>query len=421
MFLSPLDTRYKKSTEVLTLYLSDKAVTYYRHHIEINYLKSLVKTLHNEDINFSYNCDYDKIKEIEKTTNHDIKAIEYYIKDNLDKYKNLVHFGLTSQDINSLTNSLILRETVKNIFVPNIENIVDDLKIKIEEWHNIPMLARTHGQPATPTTISKELKVFKTRLENQIIKLKEYKWTTKFGGATGNLNAHKLCYPEINWYEWMDNFIFTNYKIKRNQYTTQVDHYDNITELFDIIKRINLILLDLNTDVWLYISIDYFKLNINKDEVGSSTMPHKVNPINFENSEGNIHMANGILNTFISKLPVSRYQRDLSDSTICRNFGVAFGHCLLAYKNTLKGLRKITINSSRIAYDLNKNWAILTEAVQYMMKKEGIDDAYEQMKEIVRTDKKFKKEDYINLIENLEGISDDSREILLNLTPFNYL
>ena len=219
----------------------------------------------------------------------------------------------------------------------------------------------------------------------------------------------------------MDNFIFTNYKIKRNQYTTQVDHYDNITELFDIIKRINLILLDLNTDIWLYISIDYFKLKIIEDEVGSSTMPHKVNPINFENSEGNIHMANGILNTFINKLPVSRYQRDLSDSTICRNFGVAFGHCLLAYKNTLKGLRKITINNSRIAYDLNRNWAILTEAVQYMMKKEGIDDAYEQMKEIVRTDKKFKKEDYINLIENLEGISDESREILLNLTPFNYL
>ena len=426
--ISPLDNRYYDKVTSLRYFLSDFGVNEIRFNIEVHYFKAIVQYLHNIEVN-SLNIEFteetlSEIRDIEKKTNHDIKAIEYYIRDKVllteyKDYNNLIHFALTSQDINSLTNTLSLKLAVENVLVPCLTNIMAVLEYLGDNWINVNMMSRTHGQPAVTTSMGKEIKVFWSRLSKQVKKLVDYEWTTKFGGAVGNLNAHYFAYPEKHWDSFMDTFCKT-FNVKRNKLTTQVDHYDNLTELFDILKRINTIFIDLNADIWMYISINYFKLKTVSSEVGSSTMPHKVNPINFENSEGNLYMANGILNVFSQKLPISRYQRDLTDSTICRNFGAGFGYCLLAYESLLTGLNKLEINRPVIENDLDDNWSILTEAVQCVMKTENIDDAYEKVKNHSRgLETKFNKETYISLVESLE-LSDENKQRLLNLTPTNY-
>jgi len=426
--LSPLDNRYYDKVSSLRYFLSDFGVNEIRFNIEMHYFKAIVQYLHNVEVN-DLNIEFTKetlkeIRDIEKKTNHDIKAIEYYIRDKVlqteyKQYHNLIHFALTSQDINSITNTLSLKIAMENVIIPCLTNILAVLEYIGNNWININMMSRTHGQPAVTTSMGKEIKVFWSRLSKQIKKLVDYEWTTKFGGAVGNLNAHYFAYPDKHWDSFMDNFCKT-FNIARNKLTTQVDHYDNLTELFDILKRINTILIDLNADIWMYISINYFKLKTISSEVGSSTMPHKVNPINFENSEGNLYMANGILNVFSQKLPISRYQRDLTDSTICRNFGAGFGYCLLAYESLITGLNKLEINRPIIENDLDDNWSILTEAVQCVMKTENIDDAYEKVKNHSRgLEGGFTEDTYISLVESLE-LTDENKKRLLNLTPTNY-
>ena len=426
--ISPLDNRYYDKVSSLRYFLSDFGVNKIRFDIEIHYFKEIIEYLHGIKVN-NLNLEFTnetlkEIREIEKNTNHDIKAIEYYIRNKVlqteyNQFHNLIHFALTSQDINSLTNTLSLKYSVEKVIIPCISKLMTVLDYSSATWINVNMMSRTHGQPAVTTSMGKEIKVFYSRLYKQLKKLVEYTWSTKFGGAVGNLNAHYFSYPNKHWDSFMDNFC-KKFDITRNKWTTQVDHYDNLTELFDILKRINTILIDLNADIWMYISINYFKLKTVSSEVGSSTMPHKVNPINFENSEGNLYMANGLLNVFSQKLPISRYQRDLTDSTICRNFGSAFGYCLLAYESLITGLNKLEINRPAIENDLNDNWSILTEAVQCVMKTENIDNAYEKVKNHSRgLESGFTEDTYISLVESLE-ISSENKQRLLNLTPTNY-
>ena len=424
--ISPIDNRYSNICDNLREYVSDYGINKIRFEIEIKYLRFLLKLLFNYkfDISSFINMfSLEKIRNYEKETNHDIKAIEYYIKNILqldfnfnDKYCEFVHFGLTSQDINSLTNTLSIKYSLENTILPKLEMILTNIQDKFEKWKHISMMSRTHGQPAVTTSMGKEFMVYYSRLQNQITSLNNIKYTTKFGGAVGNLSAHYFCYEDINWEEEMDKFLDTEYNVGRNKFTTQVDHYDNLSEIFDIIRRINVILLDFNTDMWLYISQNYFKLKLKENEVGSSTMPHKVNPINFENSEGNLHLANALLNMFSNKLPISRLQRDLTDSTISRNFGTALSYCLIAYSSLEKGLDKLEINEDAINFDLQENWSILMEAVQSKMKTEFIKDSYEKIKNISRG-KRITKDEYINIVEQLD-IKDKSR--LLELTPFTY-
>ena len=429
--ISPLDNRYYDKVSNLRIFTSDYGINKIRFDIELAYFKEIVKYIHGyEDSDFTIEFSkaaFEKIKSIEKTTNHDIKAIEYYIREkvleNKDydyyKYHNLIHFALTSQDINSFTNSLSIKLTVENIILPKLLNISAILEFMGANWTNVNMMSRTHGQPAVTTSMGKEISVFNSRLGIQLKKLSEYKYSTKFGGAVGNLNAHYFSYPGKHWEIFMNGFC-KKYELTRNKLTTQVDHYDNLTEVFDILKRINTILIDLSVDIWMYISINYFKLKTIKTEVGSSTMPHKVNPINFENCEGNLYMSNGILQVFSNKLPISRYQRDLSDSTIARNFGVAFGYSLLAYESLITGLNKLEINREAIDSDLNNNWAILTEAIQCVMKTENIENAYEIIKNYTRgTEGNFGKDNYIDLVNSLE-ISSENKDRLLRLTPTSY-
>jgi len=429
--LSPLDNRYYDKVSSLRYFLSDFGINKIRCEIEIEYFKEVVKFLHgyyDKKFTLDFNEDtFKKIRDIEKMTNHDIKAIEYYIrgevinntKTDYYKYHNLIHFALTSQDINSFTNTISLKYSMEKVILPCLHKLLAVLEFMNNNWINVCMMSRTHGQPAVTTSMGKEIGVFHSRLLIQVKKLMNYEYSTKFGGAVGNLNAHYYSYPDKNWDNFMDSFC-NSFDLKRNKCTTQVDHYDNITELFDIMKRINTILIDFNVDIWLYISINYFKLKTFKNEVGSSTMPHKVNPINFENSEGNLHMANGVLGIFSQKLPISRYQRDLSDSTICRNFGVAFGYSLLAYESLIAGLNKLEINKEVIESDLNSNWSILTEAIQCIMKTENIDSAYEIIKNHSRgLESGFTKETYISLVNSLD-ISDVNKERLMNLTPSSY-
>lgn len=424
--ISPIDNRYSNICDSLREYVSDYGINKIRFDIEMRYLRFLLKLLFNYkfDISSFINMySLEKIRNYEKETNHDIKAIEYFIKhilhlnDNFnDKYCEFVHFGLTSQDINSLTNTLSIKYSLENSLLPKFESILTNIKDKIEQWKHISMMSRTHGQPAVTTSMGKEFMVYYSRLQKQITALNNIKYTTKFGGAVGNLSAHYFCYDKINWNEQMDIFLESEYNVGRNRYTTQVDHYDNLSEIFDIIRRINVILLDFNTDIWLYISQNYFKLKLKENEVGSSTMPHKVNPINFENSEGNLHLANALLNMFSNKLPISRLQRDLTDSTISRNFGTALSYCLIAYSSLEKGLDKLEINEDAINSDLSENWSILMEAVQSKMKTEFIKDSYEKIKSISRG-KRITEAEYINIIEQLD-IKDKSR--LFELTPFIY-
>ena len=445
--ISPSDSRYAKLTTPLNKITSDFGLNKIRCEIEIEYLIMLLNTLHPahplplliqrnlREIYTTFSLeDYNQIREIEKTTNHDIKAIEYFIKSRLQPETSLpppspphpptshlgvlVHFALTSQDINSVANTLTVKRSLETVLIPSLISVSNKLGRLSIIWGDQKMMSKTHGQPAVTTTMGKELMVFKSRLDIQLSKLRNIKYTSKFGGAVGNLNAHYISYPDKPWDTIMDNFLERTFSIRRNRWTTQIDHYDNLSEVFDILRRINTILIDLNQDMWLYISNEYFKLKQNKNETGSSTMPHKVNPINFENAEGNIHMANALLTTFSQKLPVSRLQRDLTDSTISRNFGSAFSYCLISYTSLLKGLDKITINQKKLKSDLDNNWSILTEAIQCVMKTEHISDAYEQMKEKSRG-KHLTQEDYLSIVKEL-NISEESKTRLLNLTPENY-
>ena len=436
MNISPIDNRYKNICESISIYASDFGINKLRCNVEVEYFILIIEILTDLKLNTN-NYDYlrniyknfnlfelENIRSIEKETNHDIKALEYYIKNKLkntifEKYIEYVHFALTSQDINSVTNSLMLKYSIDNILLKELIEVSSLLKIMANNWFNCFMISKTHGQTATTTSMGKELFVYYERLNKQINKLQTICYSTKFGGAVGNLNAHIFCFPHINWDHLFDEFLLNTFGLERNRFTTQIDHYDNLCEVFDILKRINIILIDLNQDIWLYISYKYFKLRVNTKETGSSTMPHKVNPINFENSEGNIYLANSLLSMFSSKLPVSRLQRDLTDSTITRNIGVALSYCLISYTSLIKGLRKLEINNEVIHNELNNNWCILMEPLQCIMKTQFISDSYDIIKKLSR-DKNITQNDYNNIVNEL-SLDSDIKQKLLKLTPANYI
>ena len=436
--ISPIDGRYFKKTSDLSVYFSEFSFNKYRIFIEIEYLIALCEfhlfEENNKDVVYFLRSIYNnfdineciKLKDIEKITNHDVKSVEYYIKNKIQekygetKISNFVHFGLTSQDINSSSNILMIKNSINKVLIPNIIEIIDNLKEKNRNWEGKPLLAMTHGQPASPTYISKEMMVYHDRLLIQLNKLKNVQYTTKFGGAVGNLNAHYFSIPNIDWLLFVDEFI-DGIGLKRNNLTTQIDHYDNYTEIFDIIKRINVILVDLCQDIWLYISRNILKQKINKNEVGSSAMPHKVNPINFENAEGNLLLGNSMLEFFSRKLPVSRLQRDLTDSTILRNVGTSFSHSLIGYLSIIEGLKKLEVNEIQIKKELEENYMVIAEGLQTRMKVLGINNSYEKLKEITRIndnkDTKTKLKDFIN---ECHYFDDSEKDNLNKLTPFNY-
>ncbi len=451
--ISPIDGRYYAQTSVLSNYFSEFALTKHRLEVEIEYfialldalpqLKNLKDSFKNNNFEVLRNIYKNfteesalKIKEIEKITNHDIKAIEYYIKNCFDtisseniqltEYKEFIHFALTSQDINNTAIPLALARAMEEVMFPILQKIIIILEEKAILWKNTPMLARTHGQAATPTTVGKELFVFVERLNNQLDMLKKIPFSAKFGGATGNFNAHFVAYPHIDWVSFADNFVENilgnglENNLKRSKYTTQIEHYDNLAALCDNFKRINTILIDLNRDIWQYISMNYFTQKIKENEVGSSAMPHKVNPIDFENSEGNLGMANAIFSHFSEKLPISRLQRDLTDSTVLRNLGVPLAHSLIAYNSLLKGFSKLKLNESTISNDLEDNWAVISEGIQTILRREGFAKPYEIMKNLTRKNEKITQKAIQDFIKNLE-ISEDLKNELLQITPFNYL
>jgi len=368
--------------------------------------------------------DAEKIKEREKITNHDIKAIEYYLKERFfqsgwGKWSEFIHFGLTSQDINNTAIPLSIKDALINVYFPVLYELRETLATFADEWKEIPMLARTHGQPATPTRLGKEIEVFISRIDGQTKYFGQIPYSAKFGGATGNLNAHKVAYPDIDWPSFANNFVNEDLGLERSQSTTQIEHYDNLAALFDNMRRINIILLDLARDFWLYISMDYFRQKIKKGEIGSSAMPHKVNPIDFENGEGNLGYANAIFEHFSMKLPISRLQRDLSDSTVLRNIGVPIGHSLIAFNSLLKGLNKLIVNTEKINSDLENNWAVVAEAIQTILRREGYPNPYEALLDLTRTNQKITFESISNFIENLD-LSDTVKTELKSITPFNY-
>jgi len=385
--------------------------------------KSLYNGIRNIYLNFS-NKDALAIKEIEKTTNHDVKAVEYFIKDKftalgINEQQEFVHFGLTSQDINNTSVPLSLKEALNDVYYPLLDEAVQLIKARATEWKNIPMLAKTHGQPASPTRLGKEFYVFVERLEKQITQVKAIPFSAKFGGATGNLNAHHVAYPETNWVEFANNYVNNTLGLDRSQTTTQIEHYDNLAALFDGLKRINTILIDLDRDVWTYVSMDYFKQKIKAGEIGSSAMPHKVNPIDFENSEGNLGFANAIYEHLSAKLPISRLQRDLTDSTVLRNVGVPIGHSLLALSSLIKGMNKLLINEDKIRLDLENNWVVAAEAIQTVLRREGYPKPYEALKELTRTNEKITGASISNFIDGL-NVSDEIKTELKQITPFNF-
>ena len=436
--ISPIDGRYFKKTCDLSVYFSEFSFNKYRIFIEIEYLIALFQfnlfKENNKDVMYFLRSIYSnfnineciKLKDIENITNHDVKSVEYYIKNKIkEKYgdtkiSNFVHFGLTSQDINSSSNILMIKNSIKKVFIPSITEIIDNIKEKNINWEGKPLLAMTHGQPASPTFISKEIMVYHDRLQIQLNKLKNINYTTKFGGAVGNLNAHYFSIPNIDWSLFVDKFIDT-IGLKRNNLTTQIDHYDNYGEIFDIIKRINVILIDLSQDIWLYISRNILKQKINKNEVGSSAMPHKINPINFENAEGNLLLGNSMLEFFSRKLPVSRLQRDLTDSTILRNVGTSFSYSLIGYLSIIEGLKKLEINEIQMKKELEENYMVIAEGIQTRMKVLGINNSYEKLKEITRIndnkDIRTKLKDFIN---ECHYFDDSEKDNLNKLTPFNY-
>lgn len=436
--ISPIDGRYRSKVEELAGYFSEYGLMKYRVLVEIEYfielcgipLPQLSSFNHSDfnklrDIHLKFSLeDASEIKKIEKTTNHDVKAVECFIKQkfdslNLKKYREFIHFGLTSQDINNTAIPLSLKEAMQTIFYPLMEKLTDKLESLAIEWADIPMLAHTHGQPASPTKMGKEIMVFVERLNQQIKQLRLIPYSAKFGGATGNFNAHQVAYPEIDWLAFADHFVNEKMGLTRSRITTQVDHYDNLAAMFHNLERINTILIDLSRDIWMYISMEYFKQKIVKGEVGSSTMPHKVNPIDFENAEGNLGISNGFLEHMAAKLPVSRLQRDLTDSTVLRNIGVPLAHSLLAFKSLLKGLDKMLINTSAISSDLNKNWAIIAEAIQTILRREGYPEPYEALKELTRTNKIISPEILHGFIDTL-NIDTKVKEELKRITPGNY-
>lgn len=436
--ISPIDGRYRNKTEKLGKYFSEEGLIKYRVQVEIEYFIALCEvpvpqlqdfdtTLFENlrDIYRNFNStDAQRIKEIESITNHDVKAVEYFLKEsfdelNLSNFKEFIHFGLTSQDINNTATPLSLKLGFEEIIMPTLVELKDDLLSRAKEWKNIPMLARTHGQAASPTSLGKEIYVFVERLENQFKMLSQIPYAAKFGGATGNFNAHHVAYPAINWLGFANRFVSEKLGLSRLQNTTQIEHYDYMAAFFDNLKRINNIMMDLDRDIWTYISMDYFKQKIKKGEVGSSAMPHKVNPIDFENSEGNIGLANAIMEHLAAKLPVSRLQRDLTDSTVTRNLGVPLGHMLIAILSLQKGLGKLILNETKLAADLENNWPVVAEAIQTILRRENYPNPYEALKDLTRTNAQINAESMAAFVENLE-ISDEVKEELKKITPSNY-
>ena len=436
--ISPIDGRYHDQTAELSAYFSEEALMKYRLLVEIEYYITLWE-LPLPMLNLAPKPDFEKLRAIyihfssedalnikakEKITNHDVKALEYFLKEklgenSLDDFKELIHFGLTSQDINNTAFPLALKDAVTKIYLPLLDKVVMRLKELADQWKDIPMLSRTHGQAASPTRLGKEFMVFVERIEAQLMLLNQIPFSAKFGGATGNFNAHHVAFPEIDWKDFANKFISVKLGLNRQQFTTQIEHYDNLCAFFDTQKRINNILIDLNRDIWTYISLDYFNQEIKKGEIGSSAMPHKVNPIDFENSEGNLGLANALFTHLSSKLPISRLQRDLTDSTVLRNAGVPFGHTVIALKSLLKGLNKLTVNLKIIEKDLDNNWAVVAEAIQTILRRENYPNPYEKLKELTRTNEKINKTAIQDFIQSLE-VDEKIKSELGAITPFNY-
>ena len=437
--ISPIDGRYRNKTQALADYFSEYALIRYRVRVEIEYFISLCELPLPQLEQFDHNLfkrlrdiyrDFNeesaqRVKDIEKVTNHDVKAVEYFLKEEFDKigglesFKEFIHFGLTSQDINNTATPLLLKESLYDVYYPQVEELIDQLQQYAEEWKNVPMLAKTHGQPASPTRLGKEIMVYAYRLTEQLEMLKTAKLTAKFGGATGNFNAHHVAYPAYDWRAFGNRFVSEKLGLEREQWTTQISNYDYLAAIFDAMRRINTIIIDLDRDFWIYISMDYFKQKIKAGEVGSSAMPHKVNPIDYENSEGNLGMANAVLTFLSTKLPISRLQRDLTDSTVLRNIGVPVGHSIIAIQSTLKGLRKLILNEERIKADLNDTWAVVAEAIQTILRREGYPHPYEALKALTRTNKPMNEETIHEFIKTLE-VNDKVKDELMAISPLNY-
>ena len=437
--VSPIDGRYRSKTECLADYFSEYALIRYRVRVEIEYfitlcelplpqLESFNSALFEQLRDIYRNFDETsaaRVKEIEKTTNHDVKAVEYFIKEEFDKigglddYKEFIHFGLTSQDINNTSVPLSIKEALEEVYYPQVEELIAQLQEYADEWKDIPMLAKTHGQPASPTRLGKEIEVYVYRLSEQLASLRNCKMTAKFGGATGNFNAHHVAYPQHDWRAFGNRFVSEKLGLEREQWTTQISNYDHLGSIFDAIRRINTIMIDLDRDFWMYISMEYFKQKIKAGEVGSSAMPHKVNPIDFENSEGNLGVANAILQFLAQKLPVSRLQRDLTDSTVLRNVGVPIGHSIIAIQSTLKGLRKLILNEEKLKADLEDTWAVVAEAIQTILRREAYPHPYEALKALTRTNKKMTEETIHAFIQTL-NVNDSVKGELMDINPHNY-
>ena len=438
--ISPIDGRYREKTKELAGYFSEFALIRYRVRVEIEYFitlcelplpqlqdfdHSLFEPLRDIYRNFTEQ-DAQRVKDIEKVTNHDVKAVEYFIKEKIGvlsgfatEAKEFIHFGLTSQDINNTSVPLSIKEALEQVYYPLVEELIEQLNDYAEQWKQVPMLAKTHGQPASPTRLGKEVMVYVYRLEEQLRGLKDTPITAKFGGATGNYNAHHVAYPQYDWREFGNKFVSEKLGLEREQWTTQISNYDWLGAIFDAMRRINTIIIDLDRDFWMYISMEYFKQKIKAGEVGSSAMPHKVNPIDFENSEGNLGMANAILQFLAQKLPVSRLQRDLTDSTVLRNFGVPMGHAVIAIQSTLKGLRKLILNEEKLQQDLDNTWAVVAEAIQTILRREAYPNPYEALKALTRTNQKMTEETIHEFIQGLD-VNDEIKEELMAITPSNY-
>jgi adenylosuccinate lyase len=438
--ISPIDGRYRDKTDALAAYFSEYALIRYRIRVEIEYFialcelplpqlaqfdKALFEPLRDIYRNLTPD-DAQRVKDIERVTNHDVKAVEYFIKERLAalsafpaQAKEFIHFGLTSQDINNTAVPLSIKEALAGVYIPLLEELIEQLHDYAEEWRAVPMLAKTHGQPASPTRLGKELMVFVYRLEEQLRSLKDTPVTAKFGGATGNFNAHHVAYPQFSWPQFADEFVSDKLGLEREQFTTQISNYDWLAAIFDAMRRINTIVIDLDRDFWMYISMEYFKQKIKAGEVGSSAMPHKVNPIDYENSEGNLGLANALLQFLASKLPVSRLQRDLTDSTVLRNVGVPMGHAVIAFQSTLKGLRKLILNEAKLQQDLDQTWAVVAEGIQTILRREGYPNPYEALKALTRTNEGITPSKIADFIDNLD-ISDDVKQELRAITPSTY-
>ena len=441
--ISPIDGRYRDKTGQLADYFSEYALIRYRIRVEIEYFIALCELPLPQLVDFSHELfeplrdiyrkftpeQARRVKEIESVTNHDVKAVEYYIKEQIDNlpslssqplnFKEFIHFGLTSQDINNTSVPLSLKEALADVVIPQFEELIAQLQQYADEWADVPMLARTHGQPATPTRLGKEIQVFVYRLTEQLNALRQIPFTAKFGGATGNLNAHHVAYPDIDWRTFANRFVSERLGLQREQYTTQISNYDALAAVCDALRRLNTIIIDLDRDFWMYISSEYFKQRIKAGEVGSSAMPHKVNPIDFENSEGNLGLSSAILQFLAQKLPISRLQRDLTDSTVLRNIGVPLGHTVIALRSTLKGLRKLLLNESKLRADLDANWAVVAEAVQTILRREGYPKPYEALKALTRTNDRITADTIHEFISTLD-VSPSVRAELLAITPANY-